>query len=103
MILFTIFTFFKVPETKGKTFEEIANEFHPGGQIEVEYFDDGDESVFGGGPTEEGVDATTAMLEKPANGSVASNGKDGDDFNVKMPDEKKSLTKSAERIDQMEV
>ena len=36
MIIFIIFTYFKVPETKGKTFEEIASQFAPGGEIEVE-------------------------------------------------------------------
>lgn len=36
MIGFTAFVFFKVPETKNKTFEEIASAFQPGGEIEVE-------------------------------------------------------------------
>ena len=97
MILFTIFVFFKVPETKGKTFEQIANEFHPGGTIEVEFYAEEDEGdVFGD-------DATDTMLDQvnQRNGSVHS--MDADDVNVKIPDEKKSLTKSAERIDNLEV
>ena len=40
MIGFTIFTYFKVPETKNKTFEEIAHQFSPGNDIEVEEVDD---------------------------------------------------------------
>lgn len=36
MIGFTIFVFFLVPETKNKTFEEIASLWQPGDKIEVE-------------------------------------------------------------------
>ena len=36
MIVFTVFVYFKVPETKNMTFEEIASHFQPGGEIEVE-------------------------------------------------------------------
>jgi len=36
MIGFTIFVYFLVPETKNKTFEEIASMWHPGDKIEVE-------------------------------------------------------------------
>ena len=36
MVVFTVFVFFKVPETKGLTFEEIAHQFSPGTNIEVE-------------------------------------------------------------------
>ena len=36
MIGFTVFVYFKVPETKGKTIEEIAGKFAPSGdKIEV--------------------------------------------------------------------
>ena len=40
MVGFTIFTYFKVPETKNKTFEEIAHQFSPGKDIEVEEVDE---------------------------------------------------------------
>jgi len=36
MIGFTIFVYFMVPETKNKTFEEIASMWQPGDKIEVE-------------------------------------------------------------------
>jgi len=36
MIGFTIFVYFLVPETKNKTFEEIASMWKPGDKIEVE-------------------------------------------------------------------
>ena len=36
MVVFVIFVYFKVPETKGKTFEEIAHVYAPGKDIEVE-------------------------------------------------------------------
>ena len=36
MIGFLIFTYVFVPETKNKTFEEIANQFSPGEPLEVE-------------------------------------------------------------------
>jgi len=36
LIGFVVFTYFYVPETKNKTFEEIAHQFSPGDQLEVE-------------------------------------------------------------------
>ena len=45
MVLFTLFVFLKVPETKGKTFEEIAHQFSPGADLEVEEMVEDD--VFG--------------------------------------------------------
>ena len=36
MVIFLAFVYLKVPETKNKTFEEIAHQFSPGGDIEVE-------------------------------------------------------------------
>ena len=49
MVVFVIAIFFLVPETKNRTFEEIAHQFSPGGQIEVEAVEDDD--VFADGPT----------------------------------------------------
>ena len=36
MLIFVVFIYFKVPETKNKTFEEIAHQFAPGDELEVE-------------------------------------------------------------------
>lgn len=47
MVVFTVFVFLKVPETKNLTFEEIAHKFSPGTNIEVEIF---------AGDTADGVD-----------------------------------------------
>ena len=46
MIFFVLFVFFKVPETKGKTFEEIAHQFAPGPDLEVEEMIDDEDGVF---------------------------------------------------------
>ena len=90
---FVLFVYFLVPETKNKTFEEIASQFQPGGVIEVEEIVD-DDDVFKAVPTED----SKLMMgeERKRNGSVASNEK-----NEKyLPEDKMSLTHSVENIDQ---
>jgi len=47
MIIFTIFVYRKVPETKNRTFEEIASQFQPGGDIDVEEIVADADDVFG--------------------------------------------------------
>ena len=89
MIGFTIFVFFKVPETKNKTFEEIADKFMPGEKIEVEeVFDDDDETS----PDKIGND----LKEN----SVLMNhtGPENIDFTAKN-EETQSLTKGAGSLD----
>lgn len=39
LLFFLIFTFFRVPETRGKTFDQIATNFHqhtPGGMLDMD-------------------------------------------------------------------
>ena len=36
MVFFTVYVFFKVPETKLKTIEEIVHQYSPGGVLDVE-------------------------------------------------------------------
>jgi len=43
LIGFLLFTYIFVPETKNKTFEEIANQFSPGEPLEVEEMIDDEE------------------------------------------------------------
>ena len=47
MLLFTVFVYRNVPETKNRTFEEIASQFQPGGDIDVEEIINDEDDVFG--------------------------------------------------------
>ena len=103
MIGFTAFVFFMVPETKNKTFEEIASVFQPGGDIEVEeVIEEGD--VFA---DEQPGEAAKLMGDGDSkqNGSKASLGSkqaSTDDVRVKADEEKQTLTKSAENVHTLE-
>ena len=58
MLIFVIFIYIKVPETKNKTFEEIAHQFAPGGEIEVEEMvDDVFDDIPEANETEDGNDS----------------------------------------------
>ena len=102
MVFFTIFVFFKAPETKNKTFEEIASLFQPGGTIEVEEVVDEvfDESKL------QATEDTRLMSNHPhiRNGSVGSANSDSrkvstGDVTVAIKDEeRRSLTKSMEEV-----
>lgn len=78
MIAFTIFVFFKVPETKNKTFEEIASQFQKGSDIEVEeVVGDDDEDVF---PETTAADKSSATPnDKPESARLMSNHKMSND------------------------
>lgn len=97
---FTTFVFFKVPETKNKTFEEIASVFQPGGEIEVEEVvefpiytgtdqmdDETDFSI--------GANARLMADYDQPNRNLASAGKTADDVSVKVVDDEKQALKSS--------
>lgn len=95
MIFFTIFVFFKVPETKNKTFEEIASRFAPGTKIEVE------EIVEENPDDAQETDNMLTDIQKGEllqNGSLTLDASKLEDVMFKGPEEKMSLTKSEERL-----
>ena len=45
MLLFTVYVFVKMPETKDKTIEEIVHQYSPGGVLDVEEALDADDVI----------------------------------------------------------
>ena len=45
MLLFTVYVFVKMPETKDKTIEEIVHQYSPGGVLDVEEALDADDAM----------------------------------------------------------
>jgi len=108
MIFFTIFVFIKVPETKNKTFEEIASVFQPGGDIEVEEIVD---DVFEEKYVEEPDEDSRLMQGGDGikrNGSVSRSASASAenvtiDFKRRKSEDKMSLTKSEENVANVDV
>ena len=72
MIIFTFFVYRKVPETKNRTFEEIASQFQPGGDIDVEEIV-ADDDVFGTlPPVSELINAQVVNVGNDIRASVAA-------------------------------
>ena len=94
MIIFAAFVFFKVPETKNKTFEEIASQFLKGDDIEVEEIVDDD--VFSAEILRE--NEKSSLMDGRSNGHTHQ-----DDVTVKVPEEKQHLTKSIGDVHDLEV
>jgi len=78
MIVFTVFVYRKVPETKNRTFEEIASQFQPGGDIDVEEIVDDEDDVFGIAAFSPASDVTHDVTTSPATQFAAKNPDDDD-------------------------
>lgn len=92
MIGFTVFVYFKAPETKNKTFEEIASLFQPGGVIEVEEFVDDE-------PVEKTCNETDDYFKVGGKGKNGSVGSANDvTINMNKSEDRQSLTKSMENM-----